>query len=265
MVSLMSPDPRDLRTLLGPLFELAEECMEVIGSMAGSFSLHGRRYGIPRFLFTGPAAAHDPIRLGLFAGIHGDEPAGCEALAHLLADLAAKPEIAKGYDLVIYPVCNPTGYEDGTRVNRAGFDLNREFWRSSSQPEVRILERELREHRFDGIVTLHADDTCNGLYGYAHGRVLNEALLRPALDAASRILPRDVRANIDGFVATESILCDCFGGVLAAPPDQSPQPFDLIFETPALAPLDRQVDATVAALHSILGEYRKFIAYAQDI
>jgi hypothetical protein len=265
MVMLMSPATRDLRTLLGPLLELAEECVDVIGSMAGSFSLNDRRYGIPRFLFAGPEAAHDPIRLGLFAGVHGDEPAGCEALARFLGDLAANPEIAKGYDLVIYPVCNPTGYEDNTRFNRAGFDLNREFWRNSELPEIRILERELREHRFDGIVTLHADDTCNGLYGYAHGRVLNEALLRPALDAASRILPRDVRANIDGFVATESILRDCFGGVLAASPDQSPQPFDLIFETPALAPLDRQVDATVAALHSILGEYRKFIAYAQDI
>jgi hypothetical protein len=265
MVMLMSPDTRDLRTFLGPLLELAGECDDLIGSMAGSFSHNGRRYGIPRFLFAGPEAAHDPIRLGLFAGIHGDEPAGCEALARLLGDLAAKPEIAAGYDLVVYPLCNPTGYEDNTRGNRAGFDLNREFWCNSPQPEVRILEQELREHRFAGIVTLHADDTCNGLYGYAHGRVLNEALLRPALDAAARILPRDVRANIDGFVATESILRDCFGGVLAAPADQSPQPFDLIFETPGLAPLGRQVDAAVAALHSILGEYRKFIAYAQNI
>ena len=265
MVMLMSSDTRDLRTLLGPLFELAEECTDIFGAMAGSFVHAGRRYGIPRFLFTGPQAAHDPIRLGLFAGIHGDEPAGCHALARLIGDLAATPEIATGYDLVIYPVCNPTGFEDGTRINRTGVDLNREFWSSSVQPEVRILERELREHRFDGIVTLHADDTCSGLYGYAHGRVLNEALLRPALDAASRILPRDIRANIDGFAATESILRDCFGGVLSAPPDQSPQPFDLIFETPGLAPLDRQVDATVAALHSILAEYRKFIAYGQDL
>jgi hypothetical protein len=265
MVMPMSPITRDLRTLLGPLLELAGECVDVIGSMAGTFSVSGRRYGIPRFLFVGPKAAHDPIRLGLFAGVHGDEPAGCQALARFIADLAESPEIATGYDLVIYPVCNPTGYEDNTRANRAGADLNREFWRSSAQPEVRILERELRTHRFQGIVTLHADDTCNGLYGYAHGRVLNEALLRPALDAAACILPRDTRASIDGFAATGSILCDCFGGVLAAPPDQSPQPFDLIFETPALAPLDRQADAGVAALHSILGEYRKFIAYAQDI
>lgn len=266
MVSLIMPtDPRDFRTLLGPLFELAEGCVDVLGTMAGVFSFDGRRYGIPRFMFNGPAAAHEPIRLGLFAGVHGDEPAGCEALACLLNELVANPEIAKGYDLVIYPVCNPTGYEDGTRHNRAGLDLNREFWQDSAQPEVQILERELRTHRFQGIVTLHADDTCDGLYGYAHGRTLNEALLRPALRSCERILPRDTRANIDGFAATESILQDCFPGVLAAPPEQKPQPFDLIFETPARAPLSRQTDAAVEALRSILAEYRKFIAYAQDL
>jgi hypothetical protein len=265
MNNIMNPYTRDLGALLAQPLELATECLDVVGSMAGSFVVDDRRYGIPRFLFTGPAAAHDPIRLGIFAGIHGDEPAGCEALAQLLIDLAASPGLATGYDLLLYPVCNPTGYEDGTRVNRAGFDLNREFWRASAQPEVRILERELSTHRFQGIITLHADDTSDGLYGYAHGRVLNEALLRPALVAAERFLPRDVRANIDGFAATESILRDCYRGVLAAPEDQRPQPFDLIFETPALAPLARQVDATVAALESILVEYRKFIAYAQDL
>src|SRR4051812_45368345 len=100
-----------LRALLSPLYELAEQCPEVIGSMAGTFLASGRRYGVPRFLFIGPRAEHEPIRLGLFAGIHGDEPAGCQALARFLGELATNPERAKGYDLVVYPVCNPTGYE----------------------------------------------------------------------------------------------------------------------------------------------------------
>ena len=264
MVQLCTPEiSRDLRALLGPLYELAEQCPDVIGSMAGSFSVAGRRYGIPRFLFVGPRAEHPPIRLGLFAGIHGDEPAGCEALVQLLTELVAVPDRAKGYDLVIYPVCNPTGYESGLRENYAGIDLNREFWRSSLHPEVRILEAELRQHCFDGLITLHADDTCSGIYGYAHGRLLNEELLRPALRACEGLLPRDVRATIDGFAATESILRDCYPGVLAAPPEQVPQPFDLIFETPALAPVDIQAVAAVVALKTILDEYRGFIAHAQ--
>lgn len=266
MVQLISPQiSRNLRALFGPLFELAEQCPEIIGSMAGTFTHEGRRYGIPRFLFVGPTTSHEPIRLGLFAGIHGDEPAGCEALVQFLVELAHDTERAVGYDLVVYPVCNPTGYEDGIRTNRAGMDINREFWRSSLSPEVRVLEAELRAHRFDGIITLHSDDTCEGIYGYAHGRLLNEELLRPALSACECILGRDQRTWIDGFAATESILRDCYPGVLAAPVEQDPKPFDIIFETPARAPYQSQVSATVAALKSILGEYRRFIAYGQNL
>ena len=266
MVQLATtPGLRDVRSLLRPLVELAEESHALIGSMAGTFSAAERRYGIPRFVFVGPEAGHEPIRLGLFAGIHGDEPAGCDALVRFLCELVEEPERAAGYDLIVYPVCNPTGYEDNTRASRAGKDLNREFWRSSLEPEVKILEEELRTHRFDGVITLHADDTSSGVYGYAHGRLLNEELLRPALRACEHILPRDARANIDGFAATESILCDCFPGVLSAPPEQSPQPFDLIFETPAHAPRGAQADAAVLALKTILDEYRRFIAYAQDL
>jgi len=53
--------------------------------------------------------------------------------------------------------------------------------------------------------------------------------------------------------------------VLSAPPEQHPKPFDLIFETPALAPLELQVQAAVSALHTILDEYRGFIAQSQNI
>ncbi len=264
MVQLATVSPvRDLHDLFAPLLELAEQSHEVIGSMAGTFRVGSARYGIPRFVFVGPPAAHEPIRLGLFAGLHGDEPAGCEALVRFLCGLAENPEDAAGYDLIVYPVCNPTGYEDNTRHNFAGRDLNREFWRGSLQPEVRILERELRTHRLDGLITLHADDTCDGVYGYTHGRVLNEALLRPALDAGALHLPRDPRPHIDGFTATEGMIRECFQGVLAAPPEQTPRPFDVIFETPALAPLPLQVEASVAALYSILAQYRRFIAYGQ--
>jgi hypothetical protein len=251
--------------LLRPLVGLAEEGGRLSGGLAGSFVCDAKPYVVPRFVFAGPPAEHDPIRLGLFAGVHGDEPAGCAALVNFLVGLAAEPERAYGYHLVVFPVCNPTGYEDGTRHNRAGVDLNREFWRNSIHPEVRLLEAELARHRFDGIITLHADDTSEGHYGYTHGRELNAALLEPALCAAERVLPRDRRALIDGFAAREGAICDCYQGVLSAPPLQRPQPFDVIFETPARAPFALQVDAGVAALDAILGAYRGFIAYSQNL
>lgn len=233
--------------------------------VAGRFQRNGATCEIPRVRLVGPPAGHDAIPIAICAGIHGDEPAGCAGLVNLAAALAQEPARAAGYDLFMYPVVNPTGYIRGTRVNDAGRDLNREFWRQSPEAEVQIMEAELRANRFAGIITLHADDTCEGIYGYAHGRTLNEALLTPALAAAGRFLPVDTRAIIDGFPARAGLIGDCFDGVLSAAPDQQPRPFDLIFETPAHARLELQVAATVAALESILATYPGFIAYAQDI
>lgn len=232
---------------------------------AGRFESDGRSYEIPRIEFRGPQAAHDPIRLGVFAGVHGDEPAGGHAVIEWILSLLERPDRLRGYELCLYPLCNPTGIEDGTRHCRAGADLNRQFWCDSPLPEVAILERELARGRFQGLITLHADDTSDGLYGYAHGHVLNEALLKPALAAASAHLPVNRAAAIDGWKAEHGIIHECFCGVLSAPKDQRPQPFDLIFETPARAPLDLQIQAAVVALDVILDEYRGFIAHAQDL
>jgi hypothetical protein len=42
-------------------------------------------------------------------------------------------------------------------------------------------------------------------------------------------------------------------------------PFEIALQTPRKAPLHRQVDALVAALRTILVEYRYLIAIAQNI
>lgn len=268
MVQLAQRTPsvaRDLRALLEPLVLLGELHPALQTSFAGAFDLDGSPYVIPRVVFSGPPASHDPLRLAVFGGLHGDEPASVLAPIAFLERLVADPVPATGYELVVYPLANPVGYARNTRENGAGLDLNRQFWRGSAQPEVRALERELSVNRFDGIITLHADDTAEGIYGYTRGHVLNEALLEPALRSASYILPRDRRSKIDGWLARDAKIEACFEGVLSAPPGRRPRPFDLIFETPALAPIDLQIEAAVTALDTILDEYRQFIAYAANL
>ncbi|MCU0792845.1 MAG: succinylglutamate desuccinylase/aspartoacylase family protein [Opitutaceae bacterium] len=259
------PAVRDLRALLEPLVLLGELHPALQTSFTGVFDFMGVPYSVPRVVFTGPPAAHDPIRLAIFGGLHGDEPASVLAPLAFLERLAADPARATGYELAVYPLCNPVGYSRATRENGAGVDLNREFWRGSVQPEVQALERELRVNSFHGLIALHADDTAEGIYGYTRGQVLNEALLEPALRSAGYILPRDTRGTIDGWLARDGKIEACFQGVLSAPPGQRPRPFDLIFETPAHAPIDRQVEAAVTALDTILDEYRQFIAYAANL
>ena len=252
--------PHSLARFLDPLHALPGVQAETLGP----FDIGGQTYSLPKFTFRGPNAS-DPIRIGIFAAIHGDEPAGATAAASFLRDLAAHPALAENFLVHVYPLCNPTGFEDNTRVSRRDRDLNREFWKSSPEQEVQLLEYELRTQHFSGIIQLHADDTSDGVYGFVRGHTLTEHLLRPALRAAEQILPRNINAAIDGFAARDGIIYESYDGVLAAPVEMEPIPFEIILETPHHAPLDRQVEALVAALHTILTEYRLLISLAQNI
>jgi protein MpaA len=228
------------------------------------FERNGERYALPR-MSVRASRGSDPICLGIFAAIHGDEPAGALGLIKLLQELARQPEWAANYDVKAFPICNPTGFEDNTRESRRGKDLNREFWKGSQEPEVQLLEAELRSGHFDGLIQLHADDTSDGIYGYVRGHTLTENLLRPALEAAGKILPRNVGATIDGFAARDGIISRHYEGVLGAPKEMSPEPFEIVFETPQKAPMELQVEAVVVALRTIMTEYLLLMSFAQNI
>lgn len=259
------PERRVLDRLLSQLDQLAEKSDHLMKKSFGEFKSAGQTYTMPRYLYLGPKSGGDTIRLGIFATIHGDEPEGALALTRLVAALEKNPELAKGYCLFLYPVCNPTGFEDNTRHSRSGPDLNREFWKDSREPEVRLLETEIWLHAFDGIITLHADNTSDGLYGYVAGAVLSENLLEPALREAEQFLPRNRERQIDGFSARNGVISECYPGVLRAPQDMQRPPFEITLETPQKAPLYRQVEAFSAALQTILVEYRYLMAVAQNI
>jgi predicted deacylase len=251
--------------LLAQLDAAAENSDHLFKKHFGQFESGGQSYEMPRYLYLGPKGGGDIVRIGIFATIHGDEPEGALALTRLVAALEKNPEIAKGYCLFLYPVCNPTGFEDNTRHARSGRDLNREFWKDSTQPEVKFLETELWTHAFDGIITLHADDTSDGLYGYVAGAVLSENLLEPALREAEEFLPRNRKGKIDGFAANNGIISESFQGVLRTPRNMNRAPFEITLETPQKAPLHRQVEAFSTALQTILVEYRYLMAIAQNI
>jgi murein peptide amidase A len=251
---------RSMVRLLEPLHRLPGVQFDLLGP----FDIGGEMHSIPRFTVRGPNSS-DPIRIGVFAAIHGDEPAGALAAARFLTEIGNDPRIAENFLLQIYPVCNPTGFEDNTRQSRRGKDLNREFWKASAEPEVGILEHELRTQHFSGIIQLHADDTSDGIYGFVRGHTLTENLLRPALLEAGKVLPRNVSATIDGFAARDGIICEHYEGILAAPVQIEPVPFEIIFETPHHAPMELQVEALVVALRTILTEYRQLISFAADL
>lgn len=244
-------------------------CMELIVGQCSphlrSIPLKAVGCELSHHRFSGPPGGGDPVRIGLFGAIHGDEPAGAQALVHFIEMLCREPELAEGYELFFYPVCNPRAFAAGTRLTPSGKDLNREFWKNSFELEVRLLEHEIRTNKFQGLVSLHSDDTSDGLYGFVRGAVLTRGLLEPALAVAEKILPRNRKPIIDGFPAENGIISECYDGILTSPPELKPEPFEIILETPQSAPVDLQVRALVVATRTILIEYRKFLAFAANL
>jgi hypothetical protein len=265
----MNPHRPRVRRSIQELWEKIPRPLDRAGNLfekdLGTLQRCGQKFDLRKYVFIGTSPHDTWLRLGIFAGIHGDEPAGSLALVSLLAELHEEPILAEGLELHAYPVCNPSGYEDNTRWARGGPDLNREFWSESPEPEIGILEKDLRGLEFEGIISLHADDTADGVYGYVDGDVLTRHLLEPALVAASEYLPRCHSNCIDGWEARNAIIEDGYKGILSAPSSQHPRPFEIIFETPALAPLEKQIAAHRAALLAIFEAAINLRSHAANI
>lgn len=256
---------RSLRTLLQPLDELVRGSDHVFPAHLSFNDVMGIQNVLPKYLFAGPGERGNYLRVGIFAGIHGDEESGVLAAAKLIENLHRNPERARGYEIFIYPVCNIRGYIDDVRWSRTGRDLNREFWSGSEEAEVQLLEGQLRKLRFDGLIALHTDDSSEGLYGFVKGHELTRHVLEPALEAAGNVLPRNFDKSIDNFEANNGIIEQGYEGILSAPPEQKPKPFEIVFETPHRASLDLQVEAHLVAVQTILDRFKVLISEGQNI
>ncbi len=232
-----------------------------------------RRVEGPVFRATGfgRAHGHELVRLDsppgglpicLVAGIHGDEADGVLAALELARRFARSRELTASYTLTIFPCINPTGYEQMTRENAAGKDLNREFFRDSREVEVRMMERELKAHSFTGLISGHSDYESFGIYAYATGAVLSERLAKPALVQASSVIPINLEPVIDGHPAQYGIINEKFPGSLGPLTKGESEPFDIVIETPNLFALRKRVEAQAVAFETILHEYRAVAAEA---
>jgi protein MpaA len=231
----------------------------------GNWNVGSDDYSIEQYLFVGPRGGGNYFRVGIFAGMHGDEIAGIFAAIRFLQTLAENPNLARGYEIYFYPLCNPSGFEDGTRHSRRGRDLNREFWVGSREPEVALLERQIRTLRFDGLIALHADDDSKGLYAFALGAQMTQHVVEPALQAAEKILPRNSDPTIDNFTARNGLIRIGYPGMLCAAPEARPRPFEIVFETPRHADFEKQVESNLVFLRHALDQYLQLQAVGQDL
>jgi hypothetical protein len=265
--SIEIPAPLVRQKKLAHLLSLMDRCSspKVFSKRIHRFSSGKIHYELPVYSSSDRRPGAETLKVGVFAGIHGDESGGTYALARFAQLVERNPGFARGYALSLFPVANPSGFEYGISTTRRGKDLNRLFWRGSLEPEIRILEREINDSRFNGLISLHVNRNSHGMFGYASGGTLARNLLKPALEAASQYLPVNGESIIDGLPARNGIVSEIHPGALSAPPQVRPRPFEITIEVPAQAPQYLQENGMITALVVVLTEYRNLISYGANL
>jgi hypothetical protein len=156
---------RDLpKPALSPADELARAVHSLYEEMGRSDSLFASPLGpvpgghdslfLPQFVYFGPNAAVDPVRLALFSGITKTDRTGSYGLLEWIHSLIEKPDIGQGLSLSIFPVVNVRELLRGGKTS----DLSREDWRRSTEPEIALLRENARQRRFHGFLRICGAD-----------------------------------------------------------------------------------------------------------
>jgi len=204
-----------------------------------------------------PERRPDNARVYISAGIHGDEPAGPQALCQMLQQ-NLWPDSC---DLWLCPCLNPTGFANHTRENAEGTDLNRQYLQPKAEETVAHISWLKQQPSFDLCLCLHEDWESDGFYLYELNPDNRPSLAQTIIDRVSLVCPIDLSEIIEGRPAQNGII---HPSVDARSRPQWPEAFFLLnhktrltytLEAPSDFLLATRVDALVsavgAALHSL--------------
>jgi len=237
----------ELKRLFDGFYELAQRADNLFASPTEAFAVGHRVYHLPRFVFFGRNQTSGPIRLALYAGWNGDDVRGTLALLSLIERLIEDPSAAAGYQLVFYPLVNPTGFQSRTTLTRGGVRLEGENWATSEAPEIGVLAREFRLHDFHGWVSLHATPTHDRVQARVRGLPVNADFFPIERGRFHLDWQTDTAPGTEGPFALNGDLP--FGS------------FQLRLDVPAAWPDGLHTQAVVQTVTAFLERYREAISY----
>ena len=116
-------------------------------------------------------------------GMHGDEPAGVEAVLQFLE--RDNTALLKKFSFLIIPCINPYGYVHNTRETCDDVDINRAF-ETEGVAEVAIVKKALGKTQFSLAIDFHEDYDATGFYLYEGKR--DEKYIGPKLAVAAKAI-----------------------------------------------------------------------------
>ena len=200
----------------------------------------------------------DRLTVLMTAGVHGDEPAGVEAVLRFIE--GPVEAYLDRFFFVVVPCVNPSGYALGTRANATGRDINRGMSDDSIVESV-ILRRFIAGRHFDLFFDHHEDYEATGFYIYEaqrEGRLLGERMVKEI----KSIGPVDGDGNTDARL--DLPISEGLYGINPKWKDQGWSAYAyyqnaehvVLCETPSTAwPLDQRVEAHLAAVRIALDHY----------
>ena len=194
-------------------------------------------------------------RVLITAGLHGDEPAGPEAVLRFLYEYDATRYGNFGF--LILPCINPFGYVHDTRENGTGIDLNRVFEVDHPPEEARLIKAAVAGERFDFAIDFHEDWEAAGFYFY-EGRKSGNWIGPEVIKNVESVCPIDREHDENDLPIAD--------GVFKVDPGWGLQGFTpyllafhsdhvMICETPTSLPMHQRTAAHLKALETVLGHY----------
>ena len=124
-----------------------------------------------------------PRHILITGGVHGDEPAGVEAVLQFLE--RDNTTFLKNFSFLVIPCINPYGYVHNTRETLDGVDINRAF-EAEDVAEVVIVKKALGQIQFALAIDFHEDYDATGFYLYEGKR--DEKYIGPDLATAAKAI-----------------------------------------------------------------------------
>jgi len=203
----------------------------------------------------------NPMKILISAGIHGDEPAGIEAVLEFL-ESQRYLKFSQQWEITLVPCLNPWGYEYGVRENHKSKDLNREFKSISPPQEIKLIQSVL-DDPFDLALELHEDDGSSGFYLYGKGVCeKEEEWAEQLIGAVEPVMPVNTNVFVEGGKMHQGIVLEECGSrkkarwPMALYTRLHGTPLCLTLETSMKFPMEVRTEAHLRAIETALKIYK---------